>query len=119
MTRQHRLNAPKWKTAGAVRRRAAARLRWTKQQDVLLGTMPDERLARKLRRSVEAVRARRHSKRISSRRRWRPEEDKILGTRPDPDIAKLLRRQISVVAQRRRRLGVPTFQDVDMKGMDR
>ena len=81
--------------------------------------MPDERLARKLRRSVEAVRARRHSKRISSRRRWRPEEDKILGTRPDPDIAKLLRRQISVVAQRRRKLGVPTFQDVDMAGMDR
>src|SRR5271157_3589998 len=101
MTRQDALHARKWKTAKAARTQSRARIPWTKQQDVLLGTMPDERLARKLRRSVEAVRARRHAKRISFRRQWQPEEDKILGTRPDPDIAKLLGREVSVVALRR------------------
>ncbi len=119
MTRQDALKAPKWKIAEAARTQSVARLRWTKQEDVLLGTMPDERLARKLRRSVEAVRARRHSKRISFRRQWHPDEDKILGTRPDPDIAKLLGLQVCVVALRRRKLGKPTFQDMDMKAMER
>jgi hypothetical protein len=119
MTRQDALNAPKRKIAEAARTRSAARHRWTKRQDGLLGTMPDERLARKLRRSVEAVRGRRHLKRISIRRQWQPEEDKILGTRSDEDIATLLGREVSTVTLHRRRLGVAPFRDKDVDGMDR
>jgi hypothetical protein len=55
---------------------------WMDQQDALLGTMPDQRLAKKLGRSVDAVRARPHVERIRLRKGWRPEDEKILGSTP-------------------------------------
>ena len=91
--------------------RPARQFRWTKEEDALLGTMPDERLAKKLSRSVEAVRSRRHEKRISLRRTWRPEDDRLLGTRPDSQIARLVKWTTSSVSERRRRLGIPSFDE--------
>ncbi len=92
-------------------RRSARPVRWTKEEDALLGTLPDERLAKKLRRSLVAVRSRRHLKRISLRRSWRPAEDKLLGTQSDHQIARRLRRAASHVSARRRQLGIPSFDE--------
>ena len=63
-----------------------ARLRapWTPEENALLGTMPDQKLARRLKRSYDAVAARRLHQGIPSfnpkRKLWRPEDDRILGT---------------------------------------
>jgi hypothetical protein len=62
---------------------------WSEDEEALLGTLSDKRLARKIGRSVEAVRARRQSKRISTKKRWRPADDKVLGTRPDSQILQI------------------------------
>lgn len=75
--------------------------------------MRDEKLARKIGRSLNAV----HSQRIyrgipcfnSKSRLWRPEDDKILGTRPDDQIAALLGRSTYAVATRRRDKDIPKF----------
>ena len=92
---------------------------WTKAEDSLLGTMPDEKLARKLNRSIEAVKGRRHLKRISTRRPWQPGENKLLGTQPDSAISKLVGRVTSVVSLRRRQLGIPPFQDKSGEEMEK
>lgn len=84
---------------------------WSEEEDALLGTMPDKPLAKKLGRSVEAVCARRHEKRISLRRKWRPDEERRLGTLPDAQVAKLLQRDQASVTERRRRLGIPSFEE--------
>jgi hypothetical protein len=84
--------------------------RWTKREDALLGTMPDARLAKRLHRSVSAIGARRHLKRISLRRIWTPAEDKLLGARPDSQIAARLKLSTSSVAERRRRVGIASFE---------
>ncbi len=80
---------------------------WTLEEDRLLGTKPDQVLARKFCRSVSSVRLRRHGKRIRLRKKWRPDDDKILGTRTDAEIALLLDRKSAAVASRRRKLGIP------------
>jgi hypothetical protein len=80
---------------------------WTLEEDQLLGTQPDEVLARKFGRPVSTVRARRWKKRIRVKKDWRPEDDKILGTRTDQEIALLLGRSITNVAWRRNKLGIP------------
>jgi len=91
---------------------------WTKEEDALLGAIPDELLARKYGRTVEAVRARRHLRRIPlPRREWRPEDDKILGTRPDAEIAERLGRVISAITYRRRQLGIISFQKTASSGL--
>lgn len=80
---------------------------WTLEEDRLLGTKPDEVLARKFGRLVSAVRHRRWKKRIRVKRDWRPEDDKVLGTRTDQQVALLLGRSLSNVGWRRRKLGIP------------
>jgi hypothetical protein len=85
----------------------AHRKRWSDAEDQLLGTKSDRALARKLGRSVAAVKGRRHHKRIRFLKPWRPEDDKILGTRPDSQIARLLGRPAYTVGWRRRKLGIP------------
>src|SRR6266536_4106366 len=83
---------------------------WSPAEDALLGTMTDRKLARKLGRSVKAVKGRRQHKRICFLLKpWRPEDEKVLGTRPDRQIATLLGRTLMNVAQRRRMLGIPCF----------
>lgn len=80
---------------------------WTLEEDRLLGTKPDEALARKFGRPVSAVRHRRGKKRIRLKKDWRPEDDKVLGTRTDHEIALLLGRSVTNVAWRRNKLGIP------------
>ncbi len=80
---------------------------WTLEEDQLLGTLPDNLLARKLGRLVSAVRHRRGKKRIRVRMLWRPEVDRILGTRTDREIALLLGRTLADVFWRRKKLGIP------------
>lgn len=80
---------------------------WTLEEDRLLGTKPDQVLARKFGRPVSAVRHRRWKKRIRVKKDWRPEDDKILGTRKDREVALLLGRSQTNVAWRRKKLGIP------------
>ena len=81
---------------------------WTLEEDRLLGTKPDQVLARKFGRPVSAVRHRRGKKRIRLHLKpWRPADDRILGTRADREVALLLGRSLSNVAWRRRKLGIP------------
>jgi hypothetical protein len=86
---------------------------WTKAELALLGTMRDEKLARKIGRGVNAVHAQRNNRGIpcfkSKLNLWRPEDDNILGTRPDGQIAALLGRSTYAVATRRRHKGIPIF----------
>ena len=90
--------------AGKVRRQHPE---WTREEDGLLGTQPDQVLARKFGRSVGAVRCRRWKKRIHrDLKSWRPADDRILGTRPDREIAMLLGRSRSNVVWRRQKLGI-------------
>src|SRR6266404_3826859 len=79
---------------------------WTLEEDRLLGTKPDQVLARKFGRPVSAVRHRRGTKRIRVKKDWRPEDDKVLGTRTDHEIALLLGRSVTNVAWRRNKLGI-------------
>jgi hypothetical protein len=83
---------------------------WTPEEDALLGTMPDKKLARRLKRSYEAVAFRRLKEGIPfcnpKRKSWRPEDDQVLGTRPDDQIALLLRRTVAAIKLRRRKLGI-------------
>jgi hypothetical protein len=80
---------------------------WMEEEDALLGTMSDEKLAKKLGRSVATVAKRREIKGIRFYRKlWRPEDDRILGTRPDSQVAKLLGRRIATVVWRRLKLGI-------------
>lgn len=80
---------------------------WTLEEDRLLGTKPDQVLAKMFSRPVSAVRQRRGKKRIRLKKDWRPEDDKVLGTRTDHEIALLLGRSVTNVAWRRNKLGIP------------
>jgi hypothetical protein len=80
---------------------------WTLEEDRLLGTQPDNVLARKIGRPVSTVRHRRWKKRIRVRKLWRPEDDRILGTRKDREVALLLGRSLTNVSWRRKKLGIP------------
>ena len=86
---------------------------WTPEEVVSLGTMRDEKLARKIGRTVGAVHAQRNNRGIpcfnSKLYLWRPEDDKILGTRPDDQVAALLGRSTYAVAQRRRLKRIAIF----------
>ncbi len=81
---------------------------WTLEEDRLLGTKPDQVLARKFGRPVSAVRHRRWKKRICFYlKAWRPADDRILGTRTDREVALLLDRSVTNVGWRRKKLGIP------------
>ena len=86
-----------------------SRRRWTEAEDSLLGTKSDRALARKLGRTVKAIKARRQAKGVFLVKEWRPEDDKILGTRPDQQVAMLLGRSEASIAWRRHKLGIPCF----------
>jgi hypothetical protein len=80
---------------------------WTLEEDRLLGTKPDAKLAKMFGRSAMSVGARRGQKRIRLRKDWRPEDDKVLGSRTDHQIALLLGRSQPNIAWRRKKLGIP------------
>ena len=89
--------------------KAMLRREWSVEEDRLLGTEPDEVLAKKFGRRVKSVRYRRWMKRIRVKRDWRPEDDKVLGTRTDYQVALLLGRSQSNVWWRRTQLGIPAY----------
>src|SRR5207253_10965125 len=83
---------------------------YTAEEDKLLGTMPDERLAQHFGRTRLAVQARRIQLKIPKfdpqLHRWTPEEDALLGTVTDGKLAARLGLTTGAVAHRRRRLGI-------------
>jgi hypothetical protein len=88
---------------------------WTLDEDKLLGTEPDEVVARKLGRSRCAVEFRRQQMHIPlfgrKVRHWTPAEDELLGTQVDSAVAKQLQRSAIDVRWRRRALGIKPFAD--------
>ena len=83
---------------------------WTPAEEQLLGTMTDERLARRLKRSVETVRTRRAHKGIPvfhpKKHCWTADDDKLLGLRPDAQVAMLLGVSEATVRRRRNQLRI-------------
>jgi len=78
---------------------------WTDAEERLLGTMSDPDLARRLGRSVRAIRLRRHQRGIpkfhSQRRPWTEAEEELLGTMPDRRFARKFKRSVRSVIVRR------------------
>ncbi|HEV7927352.1 MAG TPA: hypothetical protein VGR14_18515, partial [Verrucomicrobiae bacterium] len=79
---------------------------WTAKEDSLLGTARDEEIARKIKRSRGAVRARRNilgipAWNVTYSCPWTAREDALLGIVPDRVLAKRLRRTFVAVQARR------------------
>ncbi len=83
---------------------------WTPKEEKLIGTMPDREDAKKLRRSVSAVTARRRQKEIPYLnpvlRPWHDLEIKLLGRASDENIAKRTGRTLKSVRGKRQELGL-------------
>jgi len=98
-------------------RESVERRAWTAEEDALLGTMTDQRLARRLGRGQGAVARRRRELGVPAyrarvpqvRREWAQGEDALLGTMTDKDLAERLGCRTQEVYSRRRRLGIPPF----------
>jgi len=85
---------------------------WTVKEDNLLGTARDEEIAARIRRSEDAVRARRNILGIpawnaSYSKPWTPQEDALLGVVPDRLLAKRLKRTFLAVQARREIKQIP------------
>lgn len=90
---------------------------WTPQEDALLGTMIDKKVARRLGRRPEAVAQRRRELGIPAfrarparaHRAWSAAEDALLGTMTDKDLAAQLGCSTAEVFNRRRKLNVAPY----------
>jgi hypothetical protein len=85
---------------------------WTRKEDELLGSAPDEQIARKIKRSKAAVAVRRNALGIAAWnaayfRPWTPDEEALLGALPDRDLARRLKRTFKAVEARRERYSLP------------
>jgi DNA-binding CsgD family transcriptional regulator len=96
---------------GAVKPEWRKKYRWRPEELALLGSATDEEVARRLARTVGAVRCRRQAAGVLRRRlrKWLPQEIERLGTEPDPEVARSLGRPTKAVAHKRRRLRIPPF----------
>jgi hypothetical protein len=92
--------------------------RWSAKDIALLGTIPDEEVARLTGRRVRAVRQKREALHIPNPtgNRWRAEELALLGTMPDREAALLLRRSLQSVTQKRIKLGIANPFDGRLRG---
>jgi hypothetical protein len=90
---------------------------WTKRQLVLLGTAPDEEVARRTGRTAEAVRQKREELGIPNPagNRWTVEEVALLGTMPDTKVASRVARSVSAVTQKRIKLGIAIPSDTRLR----
>jgi hypothetical protein len=79
----------------------------------LLGTMPDEDLARRIGRTSEAVRCQRTMRGIPSFSGWAWTEAQLalLGKVPDAELAAQTGRTVGAVRQKRTALGIPSARD--------
>ena len=88
-------------------------LKYTPEEVRLLGTMPDEELARKLGRSLQAIRHRRNKLGIANftteQNKWTAEEDSWLGKFTDREVAERIGCHPGTVGDRRRQLGIPAL----------
>jgi hypothetical protein len=86
---------------------------WTPNEDTLLGTDLDHRIARRLRRTVHAVRARRRSLSIPPAATgtvphdWTRRELALLGTASDAAVADQIGLSRRTVISKRQELGIP------------
>ena len=85
---------------------------WSDKEDKLLGTARDEEIARRINRTVTAVRARRNFLGIpawnaSYSRPWTPAEEALLGVVPDRVLAKRMGRTFAAVQARRETKHLP------------
>jgi hypothetical protein len=86
---------------------------WTIEEIGLLGQLPDSEVARKIRRTVEAVRLKREElgRPNPTTTHWNAEATSLLGTMPDDEVAERLDRWVGSVTQKRCKLGIPTAFD--------
>src|SRR5437667_875523 len=86
---------------------------WTKEEDALLGTMPDSKLAQQLGRTFEAVKVRRRQHEIENPNPklilWTPGEEALLGTMPDSELARQLGRTKVAIEKRRAKRRIQPF----------
>ncbi len=79
-------------------------------ENALLGTIPDQQVARRLKMNVERVKAHRHYLDIPifkpKTHRWTPDGDRLLSERPDVQVAMFLGITEGAVRHRRIRLGI-------------
>lgn len=84
---------------------------WTPAQEALLGTVPDEEVARRIGRSEKGVREKREELGIPNagptHRRWTRRELRLLGRMPDAEIARRTGRMSARVRHKRRALEIP------------
>ena len=104
-------------------RRMPPRRNWTPSEDKLLGTMPDQELAKRLGRTLNAIRTRREQARIPVVSRyvfWDDKQIALLGKMHDKEVAALTGHAIDSVAIKRRQLGIklvdPILPAMDSKG---
>ena len=99
-------------TRQCKRRLLRASKDWQKWEIALVGTAPDEEIARQTGRTRLAVSCKRRQFNIPNfvgrPNDWTPEEDRLLGTNADPVIAKKLGRSAAIVFERRKFLGIPS-----------
>jgi hypothetical protein len=93
---------------------------WSPEEDALLGRIPDEEIARRTRRTRQAIYMRRHKLGIPAphternwspltKRNWSAAEDDLLQTVPVKEVARRTGRSQGAVYQRRYVLGLPQF----------
>jgi hypothetical protein len=90
---------------------------WTAKELALLGTLPDDKVARRTKRTPSAVRQKREELSIPNptSNRWSVEELDLLGTLPDREVARRIGRSLSRVTQKRCALGIPNPHDGRLK----
>jgi hypothetical protein len=98
-------------TAGALVQRAEKR--WTAEQLALLGTMPDEDLARRTGRTALAIRCQRSRRGIPTATgwAWTAAQVALLGKLPDVELAARSGRTVGAVRRKRNVLGIPSARD--------
>jgi hypothetical protein len=81
---------------------------WTPEDIALLGTLPDEEVAQRTGRTVDAVRRKRWERAIPNpaSNRWAAEDVALLGTEPDKVVAEMVRRSVGAVLQKRIKMGI-------------
>ena len=84
--------------------------KWTHEQDKLLGSLPDEEAAQRLRRTLDSVKLRRCRLGIPvpnpKYRAWEPDHERLLGTVADEEVVRLTGHTIGSVKARRSILGI-------------
>lgn len=87
--------------------------RWTAEEDALLGTMTDKKVATKLGVGLRAVTHRRHllarPPAPAARPAWSQAQQALLGTMSDSDLAARIGRSEEAVQRRRHKLRIPVF----------